>query len=347
MHNVVVSIESRQVAITDDGFFSSCNETESDYGYLLIEDEKSQLELALKIDSSESVPENGISDGFIAQRHSVYLVDGENRKPSTRHKKICFLLEVHFVWRRRGRDTRKPSLSSKSSHRRKESHCQGNPSSKRTSYYKSSTGTFPVKVAIPVVPTIRVLVTFTKFEELQPLDEFSTPPLSTRSAGNESQPMMHGPARFIVAALDKSPYELLNLLNNIDMHMVGLLLLFNQAFRLIVNHPDSILNSLTREIKEVGQNLERRFLSWFADIVSLCIQTEPEFGPTMSKIVESLELLNDRSLADDPDVETDSKPFDRDREAIADLFRDRNPNARYTYFSSKLAPKSALAGFSR
>ncbi|XP_072966515.1 uncharacterized protein [Typha angustifolia] len=36
-------------------------------------------------------------------------------------------------------------------------------------------GTFPVKVAIPVVPTIRVLVTFTKFEELQPSDEFATP----------------------------------------------------------------------------------------------------------------------------------------------------------------------------
>eukprot|EP00262_Sarcandra_glabra_P003387 TRINITY_DN14063_c0_g2_i1.p1 TRINITY_DN14063_c0_g2~~TRINITY_DN14063_c0_g2_i1.p1 ORF type:complete len:657 (+),score=92.40 TRINITY_DN14063_c0_g2_i1:292-2262(+) len=39
-------------------------------------------------------------------------------------------------------------------------------------------GTFPVKVAIPVVPTIRVLVTFTKFEELQPLEEFCTPPSS-------------------------------------------------------------------------------------------------------------------------------------------------------------------------
>ncbi|XP_042514069.1 ankyrin repeat domain-containing protein 13C-like [Macadamia integrifolia] len=36
-------------------------------------------------------------------------------------------------------------------------------------------GTFPVKVAIPIVPTIRVLITFTKFEELQPVDEFSTP----------------------------------------------------------------------------------------------------------------------------------------------------------------------------
>ncbi|KAJ0735347.1 putative ankyrin repeat domain-containing protein [Helianthus annuus] len=43
---------------------------------------------------------------------------------------------------------------------------------------KLPTGTFPVKVAIPVIPTVRVLVTFTKFEELQPLDEFSTPPSS-------------------------------------------------------------------------------------------------------------------------------------------------------------------------
>jgi len=31
------------------------------------------------------------------------------------------------------------------------------------------------QIAIPIVPTIRVLITFTKFEELQPSDEFSTP----------------------------------------------------------------------------------------------------------------------------------------------------------------------------
>ncbi|VFQ99367.1 unnamed protein product [Cuscuta campestris] len=40
---------------------------------------------------------------------------------------------------------------------------------------KLPSGTFPVKIAIPIVPTIRVLVTFTKFEELQPVEEFSTP----------------------------------------------------------------------------------------------------------------------------------------------------------------------------
>lgn len=36
-------------------------------------------------------------------------------------------------------------------------------------------GTFPVKVAIPVVPTIRVVITFSKFEELQSSEEFVTP----------------------------------------------------------------------------------------------------------------------------------------------------------------------------
>ncbi|XP_010522417.1 PREDICTED: ankyrin repeat domain-containing protein 13C-B-like [Tarenaya hassleriana] len=49
---------------------------------------------------------------------------------------------------------------------------------------KLPSGTFPVKVAIPVVPTVRVLVTFTKFEELQPddEDEFVTPPSSPVSS---------------------------------------------------------------------------------------------------------------------------------------------------------------------
>lgn len=38
-----------------------------------------------------------------------------------------------------------------------------------------------------MVPTIRVIVTFTKYEELQPVDEFATPPSSpTAAAGRES-----------------------------------------------------------------------------------------------------------------------------------------------------------------
>ncbi|KAL1188772.1 hypothetical protein V5N11_021935 [Cardamine amara subsp. amara] len=50
---------------------------------------------------------------------------------------------------------------------------------------KLPSGTFPVKVAIPVIPTIRVLVTFTKFEELEAIeDEFVTPPSSPTSVKN-------------------------------------------------------------------------------------------------------------------------------------------------------------------
>ncbi|TYJ14714.1 hypothetical protein E1A91_A10G135600v1 [Gossypium mustelinum] len=55
---------------------------------------------------------------------------------------------------------------------------------------KLPAGTFPVKVAIPVIPTIRVLVTFTKFEELQPVDEFSTPS-SSPTTGRESPAVTH------------------------------------------------------------------------------------------------------------------------------------------------------------
>ncbi|XP_018434794.1 uncharacterized protein LOC108807055 [Raphanus sativus] len=52
---------------------------------------------------------------------------------------------------------------------------------------KLPTGTFPVKVAIPVVPTIKVLVTFTKFEEIDPAEEFETPASSpTASSGYQS-----------------------------------------------------------------------------------------------------------------------------------------------------------------
>ncbi|KAF9606214.1 hypothetical protein IFM89_023669 [Coptis chinensis] len=253
--------------MTDDEFFSSCNEneTESDYGDLLTEDEKSQLEVALKIDSSESMPKNGISDGFIAHRHSEEepLAQGpwccyesvKHPHGGGNHQHIVHASTVLICYTRayreygamsslcveekvsdllgdspprnrlgrhsvdiaakgdelrRGMDTRKPSLSSVVVIY-KESHCESEyKKGLRPILWLSPNfplqieellplldflankvkairrlrellttnlppGTFPVKVAIPVVPTIRVLVTFTKFEELQPLDEFSTP----------------------------------------------------------------------------------------------------------------------------------------------------------------------------
>ncbi|KAE9621177.1 hypothetical protein Lal_00019121 [Lupinus albus] len=51
--------------------------------------------------------------------------------------------------------------------------------------------TFPVKVALPVVSTVRVIVTFTKFEELQNVDEFESAPSSPTGAGHEQQEEAH------------------------------------------------------------------------------------------------------------------------------------------------------------
>ncbi|KAK3433434.1 hypothetical protein EUGRSUZ_D01334 [Eucalyptus grandis] len=48
-------------------------------------------------------------------------------------------------------------------------------------------GTFPVKVAIPVVPTVRVVITFTKFVELQPTERFYTPLSSPRHLNGGSR----------------------------------------------------------------------------------------------------------------------------------------------------------------
>ncbi|KAM1423212.1 hypothetical protein ACFX2I_005256 [Malus domestica] len=48
-------------------------------------------------------------------------------------------------------------------------------------------GTFPVKVAIPVVPTVRVVITFTKFVELPPTEQFFTPMSSPRQFIHEGR----------------------------------------------------------------------------------------------------------------------------------------------------------------
>eukprot|EP00250_Pteridium_aquilinum_P010965 c19750_g1_i1 orf=357-2480(+) len=51
-------------------------------------------------------------------------------------------------------------------------------------------GTFPVKVAIPIVPTIRVVVTFNKFEEVSTAEEFGTP-LSSPTHFSDSKAKEH------------------------------------------------------------------------------------------------------------------------------------------------------------
>lgn len=284
MHNVVVSIKSRRVpgAMTDDEFFNSCNENETESEELdeiLTEDERKQLEAALKMDSSDSNNENG--EGIIPHRHSCYeqrdipvedangYCNGEKRQekkgwfsgwrkrdskseaekkivpprsslcvessaslldesPSRiqnkpgRHSMEIAIKREEYHEHRRARETRaSSSTSSDSGNRRKETRENEYKKGLRPVLWlspdfplqteellplldilankvkairrlrellttKLPKETFPVKVAIPVVPTIRVLVTFTKFEELEPLDEFSTPPSSPTASGLES-----------------------------------------------------------------------------------------------------------------------------------------------------------------
>ncbi|CAH9122305.1 unnamed protein product [Cuscuta epithymum] len=297
MHNVIVSIKSRRVpgAMTDDEFFNSCNENETegeDLNEILTEDERKQLEAALKIDTtSDDVSiENGI-DMLIPHRHSSYeqrdipIVEEVNVERVEEEKKRWFngwrkkenkaegdkrvvppkssvsvekkgssparhsvdvSLKKDDFQRRRDMKASTSAYNNESSNRRKETN--------RESEYKKGLrpilwlspdfplrteellplldilankvkairrlrellttklpkGTFPVKVAIPVVPTIRVLVTFTKFQELQPLDEFSTPPSSPTAAtgpGRESPLISQPPSTSSWFQWIKSPYH--------------------------------------------------------------------------------------------------------------------------------------------
>ncbi|KMS97156.1 hypothetical protein BVRB_7g178200 [Beta vulgaris subsp. vulgaris] len=283
MHNVTVSIKSRKVpgAMTDDEFFSSCNDNETDsedLNEILTEEERKQLELALKLDSCDGTNEGG-GDVLVGHRHSFQ----ESREIPIEDLNGCRNVESNYEkkgwfasWRKRdhknegqkklapprnslsveekgddvgnkspatnpakpgrhsvdvvrgdepqrARDKRTSSSGSTESGIRRKDGSQENEYKKglrpilwlspnfplRTEELlplldilankvkairrlrellttKLPMGTFPVKVAIPIVPTIRVLVTFTKFEELQPVEEFSTPPSSPTTAAHEN-----------------------------------------------------------------------------------------------------------------------------------------------------------------
>lgn len=263
MHNVVVSIKSRKVpgAMSDEEFLSSCNEndteSEDQLDGILTEEEKKQLESALKLDSSET--SNGRGDEVIAHRHSCFepldipIEDIDNctvgetrqekkgwfsgwRKRETKgegdkrvvpprsslhtEEKVGNLLEhspSERESRRNGRDLNVSTSSNSESGKRESEYKKGlrpvlwlsQDFPLRTEELlplldilankvkairrlrdllttKLPVGTFPVKVAIPLVPTIRVLVTFTKFEELQQTDEFATPPSSPCSTDQDT-----------------------------------------------------------------------------------------------------------------------------------------------------------------
>ncbi|KAF5736661.1 putative protein binding protein [Tripterygium wilfordii] len=277
MHNVVVSVKSRRVpgAMTDNEFFSSCNENETgseELDDVLTEEERRQLEVALKLDSSDENADrsiahnhsyceqqeitmedaNGFRNGEIKNEKKGWFggwrkgdLKVEEKKKSAPPRSSVSTDEVGDLVgespsisqtkpgqhsdivmsdeRRMGRDTKLSMPSSSTSGNRRKEGSRENEYKKKlrpilwlSPHFALQTeellplldilankvkavrrlrellttklpmGTFPVKVAIPVVPTIRVLVTFTKFEELQPVDEFTTPPTSPTAVGHES-----------------------------------------------------------------------------------------------------------------------------------------------------------------
>lgn len=58
-----------------------------------------------------------------------------------------------------------------------------------------------------MVPTIRVIVTFTKYEELQPVDEFATPPSSPTAAARRESPSVTSTLSSSWFQWIKAPYQ--------------------------------------------------------------------------------------------------------------------------------------------
>ncbi|GMI71791.1 hypothetical protein like AT1G04780 [Hibiscus trionum] len=253
MNNVVFFVKSRRVpgAMTEEELLAASNENEregEEIDDILTEDEKKQLEVALKSDPSEVYNEN--VDGHTGHRQTEETTDTKQEKkgwfggwkkrepkqekasdavgdsPSgsqIKAGKQSLETAAKEDNHRRTADSRTSTSTSSESGNQRKDNGRGNEFRKglRPVLWLSSNfplqidellplldilankvkairrlrellttklppGTFPVKVAFPVVPTVRVLISFTKFEELQPVvDEFSTPPSSPRS-GRES-----------------------------------------------------------------------------------------------------------------------------------------------------------------
>ncbi|KAK5793915.1 hypothetical protein PVK06_035091 [Gossypium arboreum] len=211
MHNVVVSIKSRTVpgAMTDDEFLAASNGNEAESEELdeiLTEDERRQLELAYEKVSDllgDSPSDSHIKPG----RHSVEIAARHDHQRIKDSKMSISMNSEIGNWHKNGgceneyKKGLRPILwlSPNFSLQTEEllplldilaNKVRAIRRLRELLTTKLPAGTFPVKVAIPVIPTIRVLVTFTKFEELQPVDEFSTPP-SSPTTGRESPAVTH------------------------------------------------------------------------------------------------------------------------------------------------------------
>ncbi|CAN1271383.1 Ankyrin repeat domain-containing protein 13B [Linum perenne] len=161
MLNVMVSVKSRRVpgAMTDEELFAEEDEErlangadQDDFDDVLTPEERKQLDSALRMGNSDGVGEDEEA-GFLEYQENGSggpCENGESRG-TTKEKKGW------FGWKNKS-----------AKHHSDDS--EGPKTSKKV---------LVLQVAIPIVPTIRVIVTFTKFEELMPVvEEFSTPPSS-------------------------------------------------------------------------------------------------------------------------------------------------------------------------
>ncbi|XP_077217614.1 uncharacterized protein LOC143851968 isoform X2 [Tasmannia lanceolata] len=202
MQHVVLSVKSQWVP---GAMEADKNDTESEgYEDLLTEDERKELEAALKLDSSEMV-DDGLSD----EPRDIPIEDKHSRSNGKAKHDRKGWFGNWGKWGSKNESEYKKGLRpvlwlSPDFPLRIEEllpvldivghKVKAVRPLRELLTTKIPAGTFPVKVAISVVPTIRVLVTFTKFEELQPEEEFSTPPsspMNSRAVGQESPAMQN------------------------------------------------------------------------------------------------------------------------------------------------------------
>ncbi|XP_078441847.1 ankyrin repeat family protein [Wolffia australiana] len=197
MHHVVVSLKSRHVpgAMTDEELFAAdaADERAAADGFddVLTPEEKLQLDSALSLENSDDEPEKRQAwFGWSGRKNSKAKGEevektkktkngvakngatGEGGKHGSEYKKglrPVLWLTPDFPLQTQELLPLLDVLANKVKAVRR---------LRELLTTKLPPGTFPVKMAIPVVPTIRVMVTFSKFEELQGESEFATPPSS-------------------------------------------------------------------------------------------------------------------------------------------------------------------------
>ncbi|KAK8945725.1 hypothetical protein KSP40_PGU009560 [Platanthera guangdongensis] len=188
MHNVVFSMKSRNVpaAMDDDG-------DEDEYGHAPSEEERSLLEASILYEQTSADAMPSTSHGESGDIHTERTEGHENWMKGKDHKH-----DVGTENRRKdsGKDSEykkslrpalwlSPNFPLKTEELLPLMDILANKIKAIRRFRELITtklpaGTFPVKVAIPVIPTFRMLITFTKFEGLQcSLDEeLSNPPLT-------------------------------------------------------------------------------------------------------------------------------------------------------------------------